>query len=112
MIESKVILPISVNQVNVSLEVWLGSKGDIRDFINDDSLAIQLMPELVKRHYTPTLQYDYGLHQWKFHISPESWSRNGRAVIMTGSTIAQAICLGILRLEKVKDDQKQGLLED
>jgi len=82
-----------------------------RDFIGNDTQAIQLMPELVKRHYVPTLQYDYGIHKWKFHISPERWSKDGRAVIMTGDTIAQAICLGILRLEKVKDDQAKELIE-
>lgn len=117
--KDKVTLPITVNQVNVSLEVWLDknaisedSRYKIRNFINDDTLAIQLMPELVKRHYVPTLQYDYGIHKWKFHISPERWSKTGRAVIVTGDTIAQSICLGILRLEKEKDDQAKGELEN
>ena len=111
-------LPVTVNQVNSSIETWLNNQvilmdeNGIRDFINEDSLAIGLMPELVKRHYVPTLQYDFMIHQWKFHITPERPSCHSRAVIMTGSTIAQAICLGILRLEKVKEDQVKGLLED
>ena len=118
MTKNKVTLPVTVNQVNVSIEAWLGGdlalieETDIRRFIEKDSVAISLMPELVKRHYVPTLQYDYGIHKWKFHISPERWSLTGRAVIVTGDTIAQVICLGILRLEKVKDDQAKGELED
>lgn len=99
--------------INLLLERWIDKKLVLvdgvgaREFATNDGLAVQLLPELVKKGYVPTLQWDQMTRKWKMHIAPIPGRGHKKMIyIMSSNTMAGAITMGILQLEEVRQLNK------
>ncbi|MGA3209445.1 MAG: hypothetical protein ABSE05_16675 [Syntrophales bacterium] len=94
---------------NLLIARWLGRRGlGIKDWASDDNMALKLLPELVKRKYIPTLQFDVNLNLWKMHIAPKPFEGHDRLIIIrTGATLSQSIVNAVLELPEVKQIQEK-----
>jgi hypothetical protein len=97
------------NRDNLAIARWLGRRGlGIKDWASDDNMALKLLPELVKRKYIPTLQFDVNLNSWKMHIAPKPFGGHDRVIIIrTGATLAASVVNAVLQLPEVKQIQEK-----
>ena len=88
---------------NLAIGKWLGRRGlGIKNWSGDDGQAAKLLPELMKRGYIPTLQWDANVNRWKMHIAPKPFSGKERVIVIgVGSTMADAIVSTILQVPEV-----------